>query len=176
MARNVDWPCLSSPGEGHRHGVGGSGEGSPRLRMSTLDSTLIRPRESTVHLIEPSCAPRTSCSSSMSISSASEHDGTGAGPAAARACPRRSSPEFGEVAKSAVALTRGIGRYAGSDRTAAGCPPLAPRLAGSNPPGGQAWSECSSDVTPIVTRTGVYSTCWRSLTGATAQLLSLQDA
>ena len=33
-----------------------SGEGRPRLRMSSFDSILIRPRESIPHLVEPSWA------------------------------------------------------------------------------------------------------------------------
>jgi hypothetical protein len=39
-----------------------SGEGSPRLRMSSFDSILIRPRESMPHLIEPSWAASLSSS------------------------------------------------------------------------------------------------------------------
>jgi hypothetical protein len=45
-----------------------SGDGSPRLRMSSFDSILIRPRESIPHLTEPSWAASLSSSGSMSIS------------------------------------------------------------------------------------------------------------
>jgi hypothetical protein len=45
-----------------------SGEGSPRLRMSSFDSILMRPRESMPHLIEPSWAASLSSSGLMSTS------------------------------------------------------------------------------------------------------------
>jgi hypothetical protein len=45
-----------------------SGDGSPRLPMSSFDSILMRPRESMPHLIEPSWAASLSSSGSMSIS------------------------------------------------------------------------------------------------------------
>jgi hypothetical protein len=49
-----------------------SGDGSPRLRMSSFDSILMRPRESTPHLIEPSCAANLSSSGSISTSPVSK--------------------------------------------------------------------------------------------------------
>src|SRR3954447_19216051 len=49
-----------------------SGDGRARLRMSSFDLILMRPRESTVRLIEPSCAASTSSSSSTSISPVSK--------------------------------------------------------------------------------------------------------
>ena len=44
------------------------GDGRPRFRMSSFDSILMRPRESTPHSIEPSWAANLSSSGSMSIS------------------------------------------------------------------------------------------------------------
>jgi hypothetical protein len=54
VALHIIGAAFALPAKAMARRIALSGDGSPRLRMSSFDSILIRPRESMPHLIEPS--------------------------------------------------------------------------------------------------------------------------